>query len=68
MRRDHPALRPSLSVEDAANWNALIASCSPNAQREHRRWFALNDLFYLLVYILHRPDLATPGDLTAVRR
>ena len=58
--RDHPALRPSLSVEDAANWNALIASCSPNAQREHRRWFALNDLFYLLVYILHRPDLATP--------
>jgi hypothetical protein len=58
--RDHPPLRRSLSVEDADTWHRMVNLCSPSARVEHLRWFALNDLFFLLVFILHRPDLATP--------
>jgi hypothetical protein len=50
----HPPLRRSESVEEADLWWRSIHLCSPNARREHLRWFALNDLFFFAVFMLHR--------------
>ncbi len=50
----HPALHRSESPEEAALWHDSIRLCSPQAQRDHLRWFAQNDLFFLAVYILER--------------
>jgi hypothetical protein len=50
----HPALHRSESPEEAALWHETIQGCSAQNRREHLRWFAKNDLFFLAVYILHR--------------
>lgn len=55
--KNHEPLRRSLSCEDAENWWQLIQLCSSEMRHQHERWFALNDLYFLLVYILNRPDV-----------
>jgi hypothetical protein len=50
----HPALARSTSPEDAEHWWEVIQRCAAYRRREHLRWFARNDLFFLLVYILNR--------------
>lgn len=56
----HPALARCRSIEEAALWQESIQRCSPEARHQHLRWFAKNDLFFLLVYILRRPDMIHP--------
>lgn len=51
---EHPPLERCTSVEAADAWYGIIQFCAPAARREHLRWFALNDLYFLLVFILHR--------------
>src|SRR5260221_13161240 len=54
---DHPPLHRSTSVEEAEAWNKVIReNCSPTAARQHLRWFGRNDLYFLMVYLLRRPD------------
>jgi hypothetical protein len=50
----HPPLRRSHDAEEAALFAESFQYCSAGARREHLRWMARNDLFYLGVYILHR--------------
>lgn len=50
----HPPLARSDSPEMAALWAETVEMCSESAKREHLRWLARNDLFFLLVYILNR--------------
>lgn len=50
----HPPLHQSQSPEEAALWHESFQLCSQAARREHLRWLARNDLFYLAVYILNR--------------
>ena len=50
----HPPLRRSGSPEEAALFHESFQHCSEGARADHKRWMALNDLFYLGVYILHR--------------
>jgi len=50
----HPPLARSKSPEEAALWHETIESCSDTARRDHLRWLARNDLFFLCVYILNR--------------
>jgi hypothetical protein len=58
----HPPLRRSESVEEADLWYESLSLCSEQARREHLRWFALNDLYFLAVFILHRWHLAGDGE------
>jgi hypothetical protein len=50
----HPPLHRSRSVEEAALFFDSFRHCNEGARREHLRWMALNDLFFLGVYLLHR--------------
>lgn len=50
----HPPLRRGESVEECDLWAETLKHCAPNARRDHLRWLALNDLFFLAVFILHR--------------
>lgn len=50
----HPPLARSESPEMAALWNETVQNCTDTARREHLRWLARNDLFFLCVYILNR--------------
>src|SRR5215472_4536743 len=50
----HPPLRRSRSPEEAALFWDSFQHCSEGARRNHLRWMALNDLFFLGVYLLHR--------------
>lgn len=47
------------SREEARLWWETIDACSPPKRLEHLRWFGLNDLFFLLVYLLNRKHLDT---------
>jgi len=50
----HPPLRRSHDPEEAALFYESFEHCSEGRRIEHMRWMALNDLFFLGVYILHR--------------
>lgn len=50
----HPELRRCRDPEEAALFNESFQHCSDSKRREHLRWLARNDLFYLGVYLLHR--------------
>jgi len=50
----HPEIHRSRSPEEAALWAETVKLCSDTARREHLRWLARNDLFFLCVYLLHR--------------
>jgi hypothetical protein len=50
--RGHPPLHASQSRDEAALWNETFETCSSAKRREHLRWMAQNDLFFLLVYML----------------
>jgi hypothetical protein len=50
----HPPLARSDSPEMAALWAETVELCNESARREHLRWLARNDLFFLCVYILNR--------------
>ena len=50
----HPLIYRSDSPDAAALWWDTVQHCSPPARREHLRWLAQHDLFFLLVYILNR--------------
>lgn len=50
----HPPVRQSQSPEEAALFHECFQKCNATAKREHERWMAQNDLFYLCVYVLHR--------------
>jgi hypothetical protein len=50
----HPPLHPSASVEEAALWWDTVNLCSPPERRDHLRYLATHDLFFLLVYLLNR--------------
>ena len=50
----HPPLHRSRSVEEAALFYESFQHCSAGRRVEHFRWMALNDLFFLGRYILHR--------------
>lgn len=50
----HPAVRRSRDPEEAALFHESFQHCSDGMRREHLRWMARNDLFYLGVYLLHR--------------
>ena len=58
----HPPLRKPESVEEAELWRDTIEHCSPSARRQHLRWFAQHDLYFLLVFILHRWHLLGDQD------
>src|SRR5215472_4435311 len=55
----HPPLRISQSREEAALWNETFKHCAPIRRRDHLRWMACNDLFFLLVYLLNLRGLDT---------
>lgn len=50
----HPPLRRSVDPEEAALFFESFQHCSEGARQEHLRWMALNDLFFLGRYVLHR--------------
>jgi len=50
----HPPLRRSQDPEEAALFFDSFQHCSEGARLEHLRWMALNDLFFLGRYVLHR--------------
>lgn len=50
----HPPLARSRDPEEAALWWETVQLCSDTAKRDHLRWLARNDLFFLAVYILNR--------------
>lgn len=50
----HPPLHQSQSPDEAQLWWDTFQQCAPAARREHLRWMGRNDLFFLLVYLLHR--------------
>jgi hypothetical protein len=50
----HPPLRRSQDPEEAALFHDSFQHCSDGKRRDHLRWMAVNDLFFLGVYILHR--------------
>lgn len=50
----HPELRRSESPEHAQLWWESVQGCSEAARINHLRWFGRRDLFFLLVYLLHR--------------
>lgn len=55
--QEHPPLTAPQSLKEAEAWDEIIRkSCSPYARREHLRWLARNSLYYLLCYLLRRPD------------
>jgi hypothetical protein len=47
-------VRRSRSPEEAALFHESFEYCNEAKRREHLRWMACNDLFYLGVYLLHR--------------
>lgn len=53
-----PFDRKAQSVNEAEYWARIIQKCTPEARREHQRWLARNDLYYLLVHILDIPKMA----------
>ena len=50
----HPPIHRSTSPEEAALFHESFQHCNETARREHLRWMALNDLYYLGAFILHR--------------
>ena len=50
----HEPLHCSTSPADAEKQWMAIQQCTPFKRREHLRWLGRNDLFFLLVYMLHR--------------
>lgn len=50
----HPPVARSRMPEEAALWYETVKNCPTEARREHLRWLARHDLFFLLVYLLHR--------------
>ena len=50
----HPPLQRCRSPEEAALYWDSFQHCSDHRRINHLRWMALNDLFFLGVYILHR--------------
>ena len=50
----HPPIARSTSPEQAALFYGAFQFCAESRRIEHLRWLALNDLFFLGVYILHR--------------
>jgi len=55
---DHPPLKISDSPSEAAFWFEQVELCPDGARLAHLRWLALNDLYFLLVYLLNRRHLA----------
>lgn len=60
----HGPLRVCESYEEADWWNTSIQHCSTAARTEHLRWFARNDLYFLLVHLLNNEVMAGywPGE------
>lgn len=50
----HPPIARSTSPEQAALFYGAFQFCAESQRIEHLRWLALNDLFFLGVYLLHR--------------
>ncbi len=50
---EHPPLYQCTDLADALTWRQTIEQCAPAARDEHLRWFARNDLYFLLRYILN---------------
>jgi hypothetical protein len=44
---------------EAIQWADLIKQCTKDAQWNHLRWLALNDLYFLIVHILEIPNVNT---------
>lgn len=55
----HGAIVVSNSRENAHELWELTGHCAEAKRHEHRRWLAKNDLFILLVHVLHRTHLDT---------
>jgi hypothetical protein len=55
----HPPLHISRSREEAQLWHETVQLCSPARRKDHQRWLAQNDLFYLIVYLLNLKVLDT---------
>jgi predicted phage terminase large subunit-like protein len=60
----HGPLRICESYEEADWWNTSIQHCSPAARTEHLRWFARNDLYFLMIHLLNNEVMAGywPGE------
>lgn len=59
---DHPALFQCRDLADAMTWWETIKSCAPRARSAHLRWFALNDLYFLLRYLIKLVPEDSPLD------
>lgn len=58
--RRHGEIKRTESPEEAETLWATIQGCSPEARKEHLRWLARNDLFFLLVFILNHDHILKP--------
>lgn len=54
----HPVLAQSRTWAEADMWWETIQRCAAHNRTEHLRWFARNDLYFLLVHILNCKYLA----------
>jgi hypothetical protein len=59
---DHPQLYQCTDLADAMTWHETIQGCTERARDQHLRWFAQNDLYFLLRYIINLIPEDSPLD------
>ena len=58
-----PINRPAEITQEADHWAKIIPKCEERERREHYRWLAQNDLYFLLNHILGIPNIRTQWHL-----